>query len=234
VSPAPDAGRPDAGQPDAGPPEVAAGGEPEPVELDTDAWDPWRPAQLAARLAGIGLPWWVCAGWSLDLWRGRQTREHADIEFAICRADLPAFQARFADHELYYVGLGPGRAVPLAPGRLPPADYFQVWVREPDTGLFRTDIFLDPGDHETWVCKRDHGVRRPLAEAVGRTPAGIPYLRPEVTLLMKAKGRRDKDEADLAAALPALPAAARTWLAGALERVHPGHPWLATVRPEAE
>jgi hypothetical protein len=47
---------------------------------------------------------------------------------------------------------------------------------------------------------------------------------------MKAKGRRDKDEVDLAAALPVLPAADREWLAATLERVHPGHPWLEIVR----
>lgn len=208
--------------------------EPEPVELDTDAWAAWRPAELAERLRGIGLPWWVCGGWSLDLWHGRQTREHDDLEFAICRADLPAFGARFAGHELYYVGLGPGRAVPLAPGRIPPADYTQVWVRDPAAGLFRTDIFLDPGDHDTWVCKHDHGIRRPIADAVGVDAAGIPYLRPELTLLMKAKHTRAKDNADLSAALPALPPPARTWLAGELERMYPGHPWSGQVTGGAE
>jgi hypothetical protein len=39
----------------------------------------WTPSEVAQRLAGITAPWCVAAGWALDLFRGRQTREHGDI-----------------------------------------------------------------------------------------------------------------------------------------------------------
>ncbi|HET8657705.1 MAG TPA: hypothetical protein VFM55_01750 [Micromonosporaceae bacterium] len=39
----------------------------------------------------------------------------------------------------------------------------------------------------------------------------MPYLRPEGVLLFKARARRPKDEADLAAVLPELGPAARAW-----------------------
>jgi hypothetical protein len=55
-------------------------------------------------------------------------------------------------------------------------------------------------------------------------------MAPEVVLLFKAKPDRDKDRADLDVCLPLMSAAETEWLAGAIEMVHPGHPWLETLR----
>jgi hypothetical protein len=68
-----------------------------------------------------------------------------------------------------------------------------------------------------------------MSEAVRRRPDGVPLQAPEITLLFKAKHRRSKDEADLAAVLPHLDDAARGWLRDALQRTQPGHPWLDQV-----
>ncbi|BBH69873.1 hypothetical protein ACTI_65580 [Actinoplanes sp. OR16] len=43
----------------------------------------WTPREVADRLTGTTTPWCVAAGWALDLFRGRQTRPHGDIEIAI-------------------------------------------------------------------------------------------------------------------------------------------------------
>ncbi|HEX5939969.1 MAG TPA: hypothetical protein VFZ12_06380, partial [Dehalococcoidia bacterium] len=58
---------------------------------------------------------------------------------------------------------------------------------------------------------------------------GIPYLRPEICLLFKAKAVRDKDRADFEAALPRMSHAQRAWLHTALERVHPDHDWISAT-----
>ena len=49
---------------------------------DDDAWGAWHPADLARRLHGLERPWCVVGGWALDLWHGRQTRDHEDLELA--------------------------------------------------------------------------------------------------------------------------------------------------------
>lgn len=41
--------------------------------------------------------------------------------------------------------------------------------------------------------------------------------------------RRPNDEADLEATLPLLDADARAWLAGFLDRIHPGHAWRSQL-----
>lgn len=95
------------------------------------------------------------------------------------------------------------------------------------------DVFREPHDGDVWICRRDETIRMPYARLVLRTADGIPYLRPEIALLFKAKWTRDKDEADFARILPRLDAEARGWLANALGRIAPEHGWLARITASA-
>jgi GNAT superfamily N-acetyltransferase len=190
---------------------------------DVEAWDAWRPEEVAALLRDAPVPWAVAGGWAIDLHLGRQTREHEDLEIAIPRADLPVLRPFLAGFELYCVGSG--RILPL--GDDPP--YHQVWVCEPGPRAWRMDTFLEPGDRQTWVSHRDARVTLPLAEAIRRTAGGIPYLAPATVLFAKAKHARAKDDGDLALTLPTLDAEERAWLAGAIALAHPGHRWLELI-----
>jgi hypothetical protein len=64
---------------------------------------------------------------------------------------------------------------------------------------------------------------------IERTGDGIPYMRPDVVLLFKAKHAREKDERDFALAAPRLGAERRSNLRRWLALVHPGHDWLARL-----
>ena len=46
---------------------VAAGA----FEPDLSLWDAWRPEEVAALLADVQSPWYVAAGWAIDLFLGR-------------------------------------------------------------------------------------------------------------------------------------------------------------------
>jgi len=192
-----------------------------------EAWDAWRPDEAARELAGVDVPWCVVGGWSIDLFLGRETRAHADLEIAIPRPDFARVRARLAGYALHVVGDGEVRA--LAPGELPPDDRHQSWVLDPRANAWRMDVMLEPGDAETWVFRRDERVRAPRREMVARTGAGVPFLAPHGALLFKAKRQSEKDEADFAAAAPLLSRAQRGWLVGALALAHPGHPWSAAL-----
>jgi len=189
---------------------------------DQDLWEPWRPEEAAARLAGCPVPWAVAGGWAIDLHLGRQTREHEDLEIAIPRADLERYLPYLRGLDLYSVG--DGRILPLAGGEPPP--YHQLWASD---GVWRLDTFLEPGDGQTWISHRDERVRLPMDLAVRRDASGTPYLAPETVLFAKAKHARPKDESDLTNALPSLDAASRRWLVDALELAHPGHAWLGRL-----
>jgi hypothetical protein len=197
----------------------------DPFVPDVSKWDAWQPAEVAHRLASLDLPWAVIAGWSLDLFRGAQTREHEDLEIGIPASGFAAVRARLADFELYALV----ESMAVEPTNEALAVSHQTWVREPATGLWRLDVIREPWDGSTWICRRDPRIRLPRDELIAHTADGIPYQRPELALLFKAKHVRDKDRADFDAVLPLLDADAQAWLRDALELAHPGHEWLAAL-----
>jgi hypothetical protein len=107
----------------------------------------------------------------------------------------------------------------------------QSWVLDPDARVWRFDVFREPSEGDTWICRRHESIRLPFDRVIARTEDGIPYGRPEIVLLYKAKhAHRQKDQADFEAVLPRLDPGAKNWLAGSLEVVHPGHGWLDELR----
>ena len=202
-------------------------------EPDLTLWDAWRPEQVAALLAGVRAPWYVAAGWAIELFLGEQRREHEDLEIAVPRAQFGRIAERLSGFELFIPDgdlTEPGLVWPFAQAPAALDRHQQTWVREPATGRWRLDIFREPSDREMWIYRRDERIKRPYADVIDMTHDGIPYGRPEIILLFKAKhADRPKDEADFTAVLPQLDQISRTWLADALRLVHPGHPWLDRI-----
>jgi hypothetical protein len=197
-------------------------------ELDFDRWDAWRPEEVAKRFAAVRAPWYVAAGWAIDLFLGGQRREHEDLEVAIPAPCLDEFLDPLSAFEVYAVNV-PGQEMftPVAEvDESGLAETHQTWVRDPATGDWRFDLFREPGDGTTWICRRDERIRLPYDEVIARTDDGIPYGRPEVVLLYKARHSREKDESDFEAVLPHLTGTARARLVEWLGLVHPGHAWL--------
>jgi hypothetical protein len=186
-------------------------------------WDPWQPRQVAAQLGGVDVPWCVTAGWAIDLHRGETTRAHEDIEIAVPAGRFSDIRRALSEFDFDVVGSGHR-------WELEDQNAFEVmhqtWVRDRATGTYHLDVFRDPHDGDTWICRRDERIRRPYAEVVMTTEDGIPFMAPEIVLLFKAKHDRPKDNADFAGVMPLLDADQRGWLTNALERVHPGHHWL--------
>ncbi|MCI0689882.1 MAG: hypothetical protein L0Y54_21980 [Sporichthyaceae bacterium] len=190
--------------------------EPEPPWA---AWDPW---EATARLGGVDAPWYVASGWALDVFHGAPTREHADLEIAVPAGRFGAVKAALAGYEFGVVGSG--HRWPLDS---PAFDVMhQTWVREPDNGPYRMDVFREPHDGDVWIYRREHSIRMPYEQIILTSPDGVPYLTPEIVLLFNAKHGRPKDEADFAGVLPLLDPAQRGWLAEKLAQVHPRHRWL--------
>ena len=202
----------------------------EAIDADLFAWDAWRPDEVARSLAGVEAPWYVAAGWAIDLFLGGERREHEDLEVAVPRERLGEVLEALAGHEFFAAGVpGPTLVTPLAHAGDAVETSHQTWVLDPAARVWRLDVFREPSAGDTWICRRDERIRMPYDELIERTPDGIPYARPEVALLFKARHARPKDEHDLAAVLPFLDGARRRWLAEALELVHPGHRWLVEL-----
>ena len=182
-------------------------------------------------LAGVDAPWYVAAGWAIDLFLGGQRREHEDLEIAVPAARQDEVFAALAGYELFAAGVPePGLVTRVAEASDALETSHQTWVREPGTGLWRLDVFREPSDGDMWVCRRDERIRMPYEQVIERTADGIPYARPEIVLLFKAKHAREKDDGDLAAVLPHLDSERRGWLVEVLELIHPGHRWFGRLQ----
>jgi hypothetical protein len=181
------------------------------VVPDQDAWKPWSPAELSDRLASVSRPWCVVGGWALDLWHGKKTREHEDLEYI----------------DFYTVNNGVIEL--LASNEEPAVEIFQIWCFDRAADSWRVDMMIEPGTDERWVYKRELQITRPRAEMVALTADGIPFLNPSAVLLFKAKHCRPKDEDDFAKAAPKLSASEYKWLRNSLERLHPDHKWAGIL-----
>ena len=118
----------------------------------------------------------------------------------------------------------------LEPEALTAEGSHQTWGLDRDAGVWRLDVFREPSDGDTWICRRDASIRFSRGEHIEWSEEGIPYARPELTLLFKAKHARPKDDLDLHAVLEVLPAARRRYLADLLVD-RPSRPSLAERGP---
>jgi hypothetical protein len=173
------------------------------------------PAEVAELLRGFRARWWITAGWAIELYVGRPVREHKDVDVLVLRSEQLAIQEHLGDRELRVAH--DGAFEPWRDGERLELPRHNVWAGE---GL---QFLLGEDDAGDWWYRRDERIRLPVADLGLVSESGLPYVRPEVVLLFKSKAPKPHDEADLAAALPALDAEARGLLRGWLPA---GHAWL--------
>ena len=198
-------------------------------ELIERIYGPWQglgPQEVMALLGEAPFPWWVAGGWAVEAATGRK-RRHWDTDVVVLLRDLDGVRQWLSDYHLWEVHEGSMR--PLLPGDTLTPGREQLWLRREATPPWLLDLLLTPSQGDDWLYKRDHSVRRPLAD-IGHTVDGVPYLKPSVVLLFKAKAHRPKDDRDLESVLAVLSEGERVWLAEALKREKPDHPWLNSLR----
>jgi hypothetical protein len=214
-------------------PSVASAG-PAPAELDFEAFQriygpirPLSPLEAFELFRGAPFLWWVAGGWSTELGPALR-RIHEDLEIAVPRDAVDALRAWLHEYHLWDTHGGGLRF--LAPDSVVPDDHEQLWMRRDGASPWLLDLMLTPVIGDRWHYKRDLRVSRPMDEVIRFAPDSVPYQRPEVTLLYKARRRAEKDEADFEAVIPWLPAADRAWLRDAIALTEPpDHPWVTRL-----
>jgi hypothetical protein len=184
----------------------------------------FSPAEAGVLFEGAPFRWWVAGGWSVEL--GAEPRRfHEDLEVAIPRRDVATLRVWLREYHLWDTHDGALRY--LAPDVKVPLDHEQLWMRRDAFSPWLLDLMVTPVAGETWFYKRDQRVSRLLESVIRVAADGIPYQRPEITLLFKARRRWENDELDFAAIVPGLEPADRTWLRESIALTEPAdHPWL--------
>jgi hypothetical protein len=191
---------------------------------------------VGSLLSSLTVPWWVTGGWAIDLAVGRVTRNHTDVNVMMLERDEHALRGLpGVDIQLIADGQPPGpwpagcRLIGgFAPGPKPPVTGpgrrvgDRLILRGEDLPL-PAEVIPASAAGAIWVYKKgSHVFTRPLAD-ITRYWQGIPFLAPEVVLLIKARPGLDRpgtdnDQRDFEAALPVLSAGQRSWLKDAIER----------------
>ena len=196
------------------------------MTVDFGPWQPLSFTETARLLGGLDGRWWIAGGWAIDLFLGRQTREHADVDISILREDQPRLRQLLTgwDVQVAHDGrLTPWDGQPLAAPR------HQFWARPAPDAPWAIEILLEDHDSDRWLYRKNHAVTLPL-DRLGQVSAeGLPFICPEVALLFKSGQPHhtlDRNVADFEAAAPALSPSARDWLRDTLQLASPAHPWI--------
>lgn len=191
-------------------------------------WEPFMPQQVAERMRGVDVPWWVAGGWALDLFAGHQTRAHTDIEISVFRADEAKVRRHL--HGLDCSVAAAGTLTPLRDDQPLPDQAHEMWCRERGHDAWQLEILVEERDGDRWVYRRDPRIGVHVRDLGRFSNDGIPYIRPDVQLLYKSKSTRGVDESDLITLLPRLDAYQRATLSAWISAGDPTHRWLARLK----
>lgn len=191
------------------------------------AWHELEPREGAAHLSALPVSWWVAGGWAIDLFLGRVTRRHHDLDIGIFRRDAPAVFACLPEWDFFEARHG--ALTPLLAHGEPRPEVNSLWCRRKNSAAWELELMLDEGEPERWIFRRNRQIHRPLSAAVRHNSDAMPYLAPEIQLLYKARSVRARDQTDFENAVPSLDSDARAWLRDSLAATEPGHGWLSVL-----
>jgi hypothetical protein len=180
---------------------------------------------VAFLLAELQCPWFICGGWAIDLFLGRVTREHKDVDIAVARNDQ--FEIR---NYLISRGWDLRKAINGELHRWIDDEWLElpihnVWCEKSGCDTDFLEILFNEIDEREFRFRRDQSIKVPIEQMSFRTASGLSVLAPEIVLLYKSNDP-EGNEGDFNNAAPLLSVSSRRWLSSALSKTEPGHSWL--------
>lgn len=183
--------------------------------------------RVAEELRDFPVTWYICGGWALDLFLGRVTRVHHDVDVEVSRADQLALQQHMTERG--WKLLTPFESRLQSWPMYMRLEHPRHQVHAHRRGAF-IDFLLADLDGGVWRYRREPTIIRDMGRAGFHSDEGIPFLAPELVLLFKSKNtsgkERSKDKADFEEVCLKLEPERRFWLRWALLAVDPFHQWI--------
>jgi hypothetical protein len=64
-------------------------------------WDAVSPLEAVEWFANVPVPWWIAGGWAIDLFLGRETRPHGDLDVGVLRRNVGEVLRSFPGSEAF-------------------------------------------------------------------------------------------------------------------------------------
>jgi len=197
------------------------------TRTDIYNWMPLSVSEVNEIFSDTPVKWCIAGGWALDLYLGKQSRTHDDIDVLLFRDEqLTAFEYLSKDWMLYKAENG--KLTIWNKGEFLTSTN-DIWVSKDSDSPWAFQIMLVDTERGSWIYKRQKSIRRELNDILAKTQEGIPYLKPEIQLLYKGGSSkiREKDQNDFLQLFPSLMPQAKEWLKSSLKVQFPsGHSWV--------
>ncbi len=181
-------------------------------------------------LNALHCPWYIASGWALDLFLGRVTRVHHDVDVVIARTDQLVLQQHLTTRSWKFVTPFEGRLEPWPTHMHLELPRHQAHAHRADQFI---DFLLSDIEGGIWHYRREPAVIRGVDRISLRTNDGVPFLAPELVLLFKSKNtsgqERRNDVTDYHTIREYLEGERRAWLRWALLHADPAHPWITEL-----
>ena len=178
--------------------------------------------KITSLMSGFNKTWFFAGGWAIDLFIGRETRHHQDIEIALFRKDQLNLKEYLIEWDFKKVVKGRFYTWENEFLELPVHEIHALKKSNGD----KLEVLLNETMDYDWKFRRDLRISYPLNSVWSYSDTGIPYLKPEIVLLYKVKNTRDKDDQDFRTILGSLDNERKEWLWYAIQLHEPEHEWL--------
>ena len=201
-------------------------------------------------LENAPVSWAVCGGFAIDLFLGKETRAHGDIDICVFEKDREnILKHMLKNNWQVYEFRGNGKVRPLnaalssEPGRnlmctsgacelvkfYPCEEEQLLWYEFFPTGLKQLDyveFLFNTSMEDAFIFDKSKGIKRELSKAI-LYHEGIPYLAPEIVLLYKASNADNAEyQYDFEQAYWHMDEEQKRWFLQGLDTLYPvGHKW---------
>ncbi len=201
----------------------------------------------------MDMEWCYCGGWAIDLFMGKESRPHKDLDIVI-------FDDQIKGTIAYMLEMGWNVEAPTRQGFVPvtvencdtysfdnlwcmnrayPMDYIKVdeqstynfyhYERTVQENMDFVEIQLNAREEGYFVYRSNPSIRLELDKAF-YTYEGLPFLAPEIVLLYKSKYLSADNQNDFDLVVSKMNDAQKIWLKEALILEYGNdHPWVALL-----
>ncbi|HSM70824.1 MAG TPA: hypothetical protein VK851_04715 [Anaerolineales bacterium] len=121
---------------------------------DTSTCVPYHPRDILSLLESAPFSWWITGGWSIDLFLGKQTRNHFDVDIAISRDDQLLAQNYLNKWDFWATKRDKNGNIVLCEwetGHKLAMEYPGVWARESRNSPWRFEFIFHEIQDQTWI-----------------------------------------------------------------------------------
>lgn len=198
---------------------------------EVEKWQALSIDEVQKLFKGSQKDFWISGGWAIDLFLGKQTRPHDDLDISISRADQTYFQKILQGWDLR-ASDPPGSGIlrPWLEREILEKPVYNIWARKASDSHWCLELMLCDFENDEWVYRRNKKIRGPIAEFSWVNSEGLKIISPEIQLLYKSRGSRDKDLMDLKNCLQLFSQTQKDRLKSLiLADSGPTHPWIKLI-----